>query len=179
MVFPLSATPDQPITLRLRWHASVRAVSYRLQVSTDAPFATTVFDDSTIVDTVKEVGPLDNSTTYYWRVSAKNDGWITDYSPVWNYVTEAPPQIYALNQNYPNPFNPTTLIPYELPTETVVTLKLYNVLGQVVQVVIDGKDQKPGRYTATLDATNLAAGAYFYRLTAGPFAATKKLLVIK
>ncbi len=179
LVYPPSATTSQPITLRLRWHPSIRAVSYRLQVSTDAPFATTVFDDSTIVDTVKEVGPLGNSTTYYWRVSAKNDGWVTDYSPVWNYVTEAPPRDYALNQNYPNPFNPTTRIPYELPTETVVTLKLYNVLGQVVQVLIDGKDQKSGRYTATLDATNLAAGAYFYRLTAGPFAETKKLLVIK
>jgi len=179
LTFPASAATNQPITLKLRWHQSPRAVTYRLQVSTDAPFATTVVDDSTIIDTVKEVGPLDNSTTYYWRVSAKNAGWVTDYSAVWNYVTEAPPQTYALNQNYPNPFNPMTLIPYELPTETAVTLKLYNVLGQVVETLLDGKVQKSGRYTAELDATNLPSGAYFYRLTAGPYTATRKLMVIK
>ncbi len=179
LIFPPSASTGQPTTLTLRWRPSARAVTYRLQVSTDAPFATTIVDDSTIVDTSMQVGPLDNSTTYYWRVSAKNAGWVTEYSQVWNYVIEDPPATYALNQNYPNPFNPETRIPYELPTESVVSLKIYNILGEVVKVLIEGKVYKSGKYAAVLNASDMATGVYFYRLTAGPFTAVRKLMIVR
>ncbi len=88
------------------------------------------------------------------------------------------PQVYELSQNYPNPFNPSTKIDYSLPAESFVTLKVYNVIGQEVATLVN-EMQKPSHYVATFDAKNLASGMYFYRLTAGSFVSTKKMIIIK
>jgi hypothetical protein len=96
------------------------------------------------------------------------------------------PLAYWLGQNYPNPFNPATTIRYELPVTSVVTLKLYNTLGQEVMQIVDGEEQ-PGTHILRLDAGRLASGVYFYRLTAAPatrgaylgFKEVKKLVVVK
>ena len=88
------------------------------------------------------------------------------------------PQRFLLEQNYPNPFNPTTQIVYELPSEQLVSLRVYNSLGQQVAVLVDG--QRPaGAYTVTFHATDLPSGIYFYRLIAGEFQQTHKLLLLK
>ena len=85
---------------------------------------------------------------------------------------------YALDQNYPNPFNPTTTIHYEIPNNGIVTLKVYDILGNVVMTLVDG--YKPqGKYSVNFNAGGLASGVYFYRLKAGDFIATRKLLLIK
>lgn len=88
------------------------------------------------------------------------------------------PSLYALGQNYPNPFNPSTIIRYDIPEESYVTLKVYNVLGQVVATLIDGV-QDAGSKTAVLDGKDLPSGLYFYRLQAGTFSDVKKLLLMK
>jgi hypothetical protein len=93
-------------------------------------------------------------------------------------VEEMVPVEYSLSQNYPNPFNPSTVISYGLPNSSHVLLEVYDALGQLVGTLVD-KDHEPGRYRVRLDAEGLSAGVYYYRLTAGDFVSTKKLLLIK
>jgi len=88
------------------------------------------------------------------------------------------PTKFSLSQNYPNPFNPSTIINYSIPQNENVTLKIYNVLGQEIATVFQGFQTK-GSYTATFDASKLSSGVYFYRLQAGQFNETKKMLLIK
>jgi S-formylglutathione hydrolase FrmB len=88
------------------------------------------------------------------------------------------PKAFALNQNYPNPFNPSTTIKYDLPIDTRVTLKLYNILGQEVATLVS-EDQKAGYRSVDWNASNFASGVYFYRLEAGSFVSVKKLLLLK
>jgi hypothetical protein len=88
------------------------------------------------------------------------------------------PAITALLDNYPNPFNPTTTIRFQIPTSGVVSLNVYNALGQEVATLVnDVRDA--GQYEERFDATRLPSGVYIYKLTAGDFTASKKLAVIK
>jgi len=88
------------------------------------------------------------------------------------------PTVYKLNQNYPNPFNPSTVINYQIPEEGFVTLKIYDILGSEVKILVN--ENKPvGSYNIHFDASDLASGIYIYRLTAGSFISTKKMLMIK
>jgi hypothetical protein len=93
------------------------------------------------------------------------------------------PQQYELGQNYPNPFNPTTDIEFALPKAGQVSLVVYNVLGQEVKSLVDGQ-MDAGNHTVTWDGTNshgqsVSSGIYFYRLSAGEYNATKKMLMLK
>ena len=88
------------------------------------------------------------------------------------------PNRYSLAQNYPNPFNPTTTIHFELPKESYVTLKIYNLLGQEVMTVLD-EEKVAGRYDLKIDGTSLASSVYFYRLVTGDYVSTKKFLLLK
>ncbi len=85
---------------------------------------------------------------------------------------------FSLSQNYPNPFNPTTVIRYELPKEAVVTIKLYDLLGCEVKILVN--EEKPiGNYKVEFNGSNLASGIYFYTMQAGNFIETKKLILLK
>jgi hypothetical protein len=88
------------------------------------------------------------------------------------------PASFSLAQNYPNPFNPTTLIKYGLPQDAAVELAVYNVLGQRVALLVDEK-QKAGYHLFVFQATNLSSGMYFYRLRAGEFVQTRKMIVVR
>lgn len=104
------------------------------------------------------------------------------------YVTSTPvtstaivdqiPLSSSLFQNYPNPFNPSTTIRYELPSRVHVTLTIFNTLGQQVAVLVN-ETQEPGYHNVKFDGSGLASGVYFYRLQAGDYVATKKLLILK
>lgn len=85
---------------------------------------------------------------------------------------------YTLSQNYPNPFNPSTTIEYSIPKRSHITIKVYDLLGREVATLIN--EEKPaGNYSITFDASNLSSGVYFYKLTAGTFNQTKKLILVK
>ncbi|MFN3562436.1 MAG: T9SS type A sorting domain-containing protein, partial [Chloroherpetonaceae bacterium] len=88
------------------------------------------------------------------------------------------PKQFSLAQNYPNPFNPITMIRYELPERADVTLKVYDVLGREVATLVNAA-QGQGSYQVPFNAANLASGIYFYRLKAGSFMQTKKMLLVK
>jgi hypothetical protein len=88
------------------------------------------------------------------------------------------PNNYELEQNYPNPFNPATKIQYNISKSSHVTLKVYDVLGRLVQTLVN-EQQFAGQYVATFNAQNLSSGIYFYRLEADGFVSTKKLILMK
>jgi photosystem II stability/assembly factor-like uncharacterized protein len=88
------------------------------------------------------------------------------------------PNKFILYQNYPNPFNPSTTISYELPVNSFVTLKMYNVLGREVSTLVN-KVQQAGRHKVEFNGSSLSSGIYFYSLTTGGFRQTKKLVLMK
>ncbi len=83
-----------------------------------------------------------------------------------------------LEQNYPNPFNPSTTIKYDLPRDSRVSLKLFNILGQEVATLVN-EEQKAGYRSVDWNASNYASGVYFYRLEAGGFSSVKRMLLVK
>jgi hypothetical protein len=85
---------------------------------------------------------------------------------------------FNLEQNYPNPFNPSTVIRYEVPARLHVTISVFNTLGQQVATLVDGFEEA-GHHEFRFDASGLASGVYFYRLRAGEYLATKRLLLIQ
>jgi hypothetical protein len=88
------------------------------------------------------------------------------------------PAKFALEQNYPNPFNPTTMIKYSIAAPGVVTLKVYDLLGQEAAVLVN-ESKQAGTYSVEFDASTLASGIYMYKLTSGSSVETKKLMLIK
>ena len=91
---------------------------------------------------------------------------------------EPAPRSFALEQNYPNPFNPTTTIRYALPRAGMVRIEVYDVTGQRIHMLVD-REEQAGVHSVVFDASALASGAYFYRMQAGEFVETKRLVVLK
>jgi spore germination protein YaaH len=88
------------------------------------------------------------------------------------------PSRYALEQNFPNPFNPNTVISYQLPGNSYVTLTVYDAIGREVGILVNGT-QQAGQYHVEFNASHLASGLYFYSLQTENFNATKKMLLVK
>jgi photosystem II stability/assembly factor-like uncharacterized protein len=93
-------------------------------------------------------------------------------------VRDQRPSTYALFQNYPNPFNPTTVVSLQLPIASMVRLIVYDMLGREVAVLVDEK-KEPGTYEVRFDGSNLASGVYLYKMQAGPYMESKKLLIVR
>ena len=88
------------------------------------------------------------------------------------------PTQFSLEQNYPNPFNPNTTITYSLPKSSFVTLKIFDELGREIKTLVC-ENKLPGKYEVKFDGRNLSSGVYFYKITAGDFVETKKLILMK
>jgi len=88
------------------------------------------------------------------------------------------PTEYYLNQNYPNPFNPSTQIEFSIPQSSHVILKVYDLLGKEIAILVNGT-REAGTYSTTWNAQNCPSGVYFYRLTSGSYTMTKKLVLMK
>jgi photosystem II stability/assembly factor-like uncharacterized protein len=93
-------------------------------------------------------------------------------------ITIAVPPDFKLEQNYPNPFNPSTNIRYALKENVFVTLKIYDVLGRTVNILVN-QNQKAGEYEVSFNGENLSSGVYFYSLITGNFRETKRMLLLK
>ena len=90
----------------------------------------------------------------------------------------ATPRAFALENNYPNPFNPTTTFQFSIPNSQLATLKVYDLLGREVAVLVN-EEKPPGTYTVTWNAKGMASGVYFYQLRAGGQVMTKKMILIR
>jgi hypothetical protein len=90
----------------------------------------------------------------------------------------AMPTAFALADNYPNPFNPSTTIQYDVPKASTLTLKVFNSLGQEVATLVN-EHAEPGSYSVRWNASNASSGIYFYRLQAGEFVETKKMVLLR
>ncbi len=88
------------------------------------------------------------------------------------------PKSFVLEQNYPNPFNPTTNIKYQIVNNSFVSLKVYDILGREVETLVN-ESLKPGTYEVDFDGSNLSSGVYYYRMEAGNYFETKKMLLVK
>ena len=88
------------------------------------------------------------------------------------------PTKFSLSQNYPNPFNPVTTIKYAISSEELVQLKVYDILGSEIATLVN-QEQNAGSYNVDFNASHLASGIYFYRLQAGSFIGTKKMILLK
>jgi hypothetical protein len=119
-------------------------------------------------------------------VDVGNNGTIDDTLHIENQITDVEddhgsmliPDEYRLEQNYPNPFNNSTVIKYAIPQEGLVTLQIYNAIGEEVATLVN-EIKQTGNYTATFDATNLTSGIYLYRLQSGEFIETKKMILLR
>ena len=148
-----------------------------------------------IVDSIPSTG------TYSWEVAAQDssdqclikvtdisDGSINDESDAVftidiissvNDNDEGIPTVYALEQNFPNPFNPSTKIKYSDSTIfSSVVVKVFDVLGNEIETLVN-EEKSVGTYELTWNASNLPSGVYFYRIQAGDFVDTKKMLLLK
>lgn len=174
----------------IRWNRpSPGAAKYTLQVSVDSTFGLFTVTDSTITDTSKIFRTLATNTTYFWHVRGGSaSGWGA-YSTVRRFnavILSVQPEVGgvptadALMQNYPNPFNPETRITYMISDKgaRAVRLAVYDVFGREVALLVNER-KEPGTYTARWNAAGMASGMYFYRLQAGSYSETRKLLLVR
>ena len=125
---------------------------------------------------------------YYGVVITENvtsGGHVTVSEPVTTYNPPtgvdplcALPQQLSLHQNYPNPFNPTTVISYQMPANSFVSLKLFDIRGREIMTLVDGV-REAGPHDVVLDGSRLSSGIYFYAMKAGQFNSVRKLLLLK
>ena len=95
-----------------------------------------------------------------------------------NEINDLVPVAYDLGQNYPNPFNPSTTIKFSIPESGMVTLRVFNMLGQEVATLLNS-EKTAGVYEASFDASALSSGIYFYTLDSKNFTSTKKMVLLK
>jgi len=123
-----------------------------------------------------------NPGTYYYRLKQIDFDGTFEYSEVVE-VDVIAPDVYSLNQNYPNPFNPSTKITFSLASDALVSLKVFDVLGQEIVTLIN-QDLTAGVHTHNFDAAGLNSGIYFYKLevisnTGSNFTDVKKMTLLK
>jgi len=129
----------------------------------------------------------------YYYDKLRNDLFVTeiqsgvmrhyDLDSVVNFITNVnenieTPDSYSLKQNYPNPFNPSTRISFTIPKNEFVNITVYDVSGRIVQEILNSR-MKAGDYTFEFNGSELSTGAYFYRIRAGDFSETKKMILLK
>ncbi len=169
------------IVYKITWLVLLLSVNFNIAQTISGVFST-VGDKSTnsthyLSFTIGEslIGFSNNSSTKsytgFWHTY--NESLTTNVEDQLSIPTE-----YKLEQNYPNPFNPSTTIKFSLPEKSMVTLKIYNIVGEEVATLIN-KERDSGIHSADFDASRLSSGAYFYKIQAGSFNQVKKMLLLK
>jgi hypothetical protein len=184
LVSPLNGAAVRRDSVVLRWSQSDSStMNYWVEIK-EVPTNQTVFADSTVVDTVFAATGLVPNTEYSWCVRPGNGMDWGVVSPIWRFRTsltgleESVPWQFGVSQNYPNPFNPSTIIKFELPSASLVSLTVYDILGREVSVLVNEK-KDAGTHEMKFDGSGLSSGMYFYRIQAGDFVTTKRLLLLK
>lgn len=199
-VVPLIGSPNNGQSINnssavLSWIIPTQSsspLSYNVQYSSK-PDMSNAMAINNVKQPFQQINGLDPNTTYYWRVSSANSSGTSDYSAIGKFNTnnkltdvkteQVIPTAYELSQNYPNPFNPSTNITYALPQNSFVTIKIYDMLGREVKTLIND-EMTSGVHSVDWKGDNqagnlVASATYLYRITAGNFVATKKMVLLK
>ena len=187
LLFPSNNSSGQSLTPLLDWSNVPIANSYKLQLAVDSFFTMILIDTTTNVDSlIVAAGILNNNVKYFWRVKAMNNLGSGPFSIIFSFRTQLVGMLsenshtskFTLHQNYPNPFNPLTKIEFDIPFKGFIKLTLFDVLGREITKLIN-QEMNPGCYKIDWDASNLPNGIYFYKLEAGSFVETKKMILLK
>ena len=146
---------------------SKETVTIELIEATEEASASFTFD-------INRNAPISKKDTIDFMITS-SDGIMMTKSFIFSYTG---PKEFKLEQNFPNPFNPTTKIQYQLPQDARVTLKVYDILGSEVATLVN-EEQEAGYKEVQFNGNNIASGMYVYRLQAGDFISTKKMLMVK
>ncbi len=170
------------------WQGALGATSFNFQIATDVNFNNLVHNVIVTAPLqIMQPGILQPNMLYFWRVRGINTGGNGVYSAIWNFRTTTSgitnlggviPTEFKLYINYPNPFNPSTTIRFDIPKNTDVKIKVFDLTGKMVSELIDFS-VPPGAYETSFNASKLASGIYYYRIEAGEFIDTKKMMLIK
>jgi len=191
---PINNSINVSLNPNLVWGSPHFVNSSSVQVATDSAFTDIVFDSTNVTANTLQVTQLSPITKYFWRVqSFGKEGGPTLWSEVWNFTTQVAvsvednsdmPASFSLEQNYPNPFNPTTTITYAIPLlggeerGGLVTLKVFDLLGNEISTLVN-ENKEAGYHSIDFNASDLPSGVYFYRIQAGDFVDSKKMLLLK
>lgn len=189
LLSPQNNSTNQPPTPLFDWDSLNSANSFRLQISADSIFTALIFDTTGITQSKLQLRSniLSLNQKYYWRVNASNQAGTGPWSFIWNFtVTHSSillsgseiPKEYKMFNNYPNPFNPMTKIKFDLPKSSGVRITVFDVTGKELAVIVN-ETLQAGSYQTEWDASVYPSGVYFYRMQAGAFSETKRMMLIK
>ena len=183
-------TVRQSQDLSFRWRSAANQAEdpHYYQLHIYGPGLDTLFTAQDTTYALLNPSLFQNGQTYRWHVwimdeftnvsSQDTFSFVANVNPVSAPDRMQRPGTFVLYQNYPNPFNPSTVIRYSLSIAGHVMLKVYDVLGEEVATLVDAQKQ-PGGYSVSWDAVNVSNGVYFYRMQAGGFVETRRMILMK
>ncbi len=115
---------------------------------------------------------------FHFSIGMKGTFIASASTAVENTLTSSQPHTFKLDQNFPNPFNPSTKISFDIPFQTFVSLKVYNIVGKEVAMIMNG-NMAAGSYSKTWNAESMPSGIYFYKLTTAAWTDIKKMVLLK
>jgi hypothetical protein len=185
---PVNTDTVSTKSITFRWGTYGIFSTFHLQIATDSLFNNLIVDTTGFRSTLFTDSSFNKGTFYYWRVSNTNSAGTSSWSDTASFYVSSTvgvenskstlPQKFYLSQNYPNPFNPSTIINYEIPRSSFVSLKVYDILGREITTLVN--EEKPaGKYNVTFNASKYSSGIYFYRIEAGGFSQIKKMVLLK
>ncbi len=185
--YPANNSINVSLNPTISWREGENAETLDLYLGKENPPIEKVLDSVSKTTQVFRPDKLEENTTYYWKVVCRNNYGEAE-GEVWSFTTEQIltavenisliPNRFALAQNYPNPFNPTTIIEYSVPQFSFVEIKVYDILGKEVAVLVY-ENKSPGVYSVQFDSGKLKSGVYFYSMKSGSFVGIRKLILLK
>ena len=160
---------------------------FQIQVCLDSIFSFPIFDTLLIENKIfADSSYLNPFTNYFWRVRSTNIAGTSEWSDIGKFTTSTVLGVsdktilpeFSLSQNYPNPFNPFTNIFFKITKRTKVTLTIYNLLGQIISVLIN-EEKSPGEYETIFTPSNISSGVFIYQLKTSSGVLSKKMVYIK
>ena len=187
-----NASTGQSVTPVLEWTDVLGAKNYRLQIASDLNFQNIVLDENNISNSSYHIpqGKLNNSTMYYWKVSATNVGGTSNWSFIWTFTTlitglhqegKTIPKEFKLYKNNPDPFAGSTAIRFDIPPSNdgkEVTLTIYDATGKEVGKLVQDK-LRAGTYAVNWDAGNYTRGIYLYQIKSEGYVQSMRMLLVK
>jgi len=190
---PPHATTGVSINPTFKWSKIDVATKYRFQFASSITItAQSLLLDTLVTDTTISLSKLALSKNYFWRVASVNEFGQSLWSSTFGFKTQTSvqveeektiPDFYELYQNFPNPFNPTTRITFAIPLPETVEVKVFDILGGEIATLVS-QPLSPGKYSVEWNGVDslgrhVPSGVYFYRIKAGKFTDSKKMIFMK